>query len=120
MPDAARAYAKGEWRNPPRGPISLKESWRLADIHSQMGSVKVPHGNPWRSNLQRTSKQIHLGKNILIISVSYDFLIISVSYDFLDLGRGIEAEVLGQLMRAFAPLDGIEDVGGKDGAFEAD
>jgi hypothetical protein len=38
-----------------------------------MGSVKVPHGNPWRSNLQRTSKQISLGKNILIISVSYNF-----------------------------------------------
>ena len=38
----------------------------------------------------------------------------------LDLGGGIEAEVLGQLVRPFAPLDGIEDVGGKDGAFEAD
>jgi len=59
-------------RNPPRGPINLKESWRLADIHSQVSSVKVPHGNPSRSNLQRTSKQIRLRKNILIISVSYD------------------------------------------------
>jgi len=38
----------------------------------------------------------------------------------LDLGGGIEAEVLGRLVRALAPLDGIEDVGGKDGAFEAD
>jgi hypothetical protein len=46
---------------------------RDADIHSQIGSVKVPHGNPRRSNLKRTSKQIRLGKNILIISVSYDF-----------------------------------------------
>ena len=56
------------------GPINLKESQRLADIHSQMGSVKVPHGNPRRSNLQRTSKQTRLRKNILIISVSYNFL----------------------------------------------
>jgi hypothetical protein len=63
------------------GPINHKESRRLADIHSQMGSVKVPQGNPRRSNLQRASKQIRLRKNILIISVSYDF-IISVSYDF--------------------------------------
>ena len=46
---------------------------RDADIHSQIGSVKVPYGNPRRSNLKRTSKQIRLGKNILIISVSYDF-----------------------------------------------
>lgn len=46
---------------------------RNADIHSQIGSVKVPHGNPRRSNLKRTSKQIRLGKNILIIFVSYDF-----------------------------------------------
>ncbi len=38
----------------------------------------------------------------------------------LDLSAGIEAEVLGGLMRAIPTLDGIEDVGGKDGAFEAD
>jgi hypothetical protein len=38
----------------------------------------------------------------------------------LDFGTWIEAEVLGQLVCALATLDGIEDVGGKDGAFEAD
>ena len=50
-----------------------QKSRRLADIHSQMGSVKAPHGTPKQSNLRRTSKQIRLRKNILIISVSYDF-----------------------------------------------
>ena len=38
----------------------------------------------------------------------------------LDLGGGIQAEVLGRLVRTLTPLDSIEDVGGKDGAFEAD
>lgn len=38
----------------------------------------------------------------------------------LDLGAGFEAEVLGRLVGSLAALDGVEDVGGKDGAFEAD
>ncbi len=36
------------------------------------------------------------------------------------LGGWIEAEVLWRLVRTLPPLDSIEDVGGKDGAFEAD
>ena len=34
-------------------PVNLKESWRLANIHSQMGSIKVLHGNLRKSNWAR-------------------------------------------------------------------
>jgi hypothetical protein len=34
-------------------PVNLKESWRLANIHSRMGSIKVLHGNPRKSNRAR-------------------------------------------------------------------
>ena len=34
-------------------PINLKESWRLADIHSQVSSIKVLHGNLRKSNWAR-------------------------------------------------------------------
>ena len=40
--------------------------------------------------------------------------------EVLDLGGGIEAEVLGRLVRTLAPLDVIGDVSGKDGAFEVE
>lgn len=38
----------------------------------------------------------------------------------LDLGGGIEAEILGGLVRLLATLNGIEDISGEDGAFESD
>ena len=38
----------------------------------------------------------------------------------LDLGGGIEAEILGGLVRLLTTLNGIENVSGEDGAFESD
>ena len=34
-------------------PVNLKESWRLANIHSRIGSIKVLHGNLRKSNRAR-------------------------------------------------------------------